>query len=570
VTVELPSARGRHFVVCGESPLAYRLIEELITRYEGHVVAVVKPNGTQWSDRMRQIGGVEFVESERLDKETFERARLEHAEALALVEQDDAANVQAALLAQEIKPNLRIVLRMFKLTLGERMTPLLNNVAVLSSAAIAAPTFVNAALDEAATPPIALADRTVVGTRRNQVKADEIIAGLGIMGPPGTEPETLPESADEVADLVLAKAKPAPPPRPPQQPSSLRFLPLIFGARLRLVVAIFLVIFVIGTVTLALTQHLSLSDAAYNAIIAELSGNPLSNADGPAKIAMVLLTLVSLALIPALTATIVDALVKARLQLEAGGLIDSVANHVVVVGLGDVGTRVVRALYDQGVDVVAIEREPKAPGVVVARELHIPVIIGDASRAETLRSAYVATCRAMIVASTDDVSNLETALLARSIKPDLRVVVRLFDAEFADRVRHTFNIISRSVSYLAAPNFASAMLGRNILGTIPVRRRVLLLAELPVGEGSPIEHTTVGSVSKVHQVRLLAVRTADQVLWRPSEGRPLRSTDKLIVVATRGGLSNLLTETSTPDTPTEAAPFRLLQPWEIPHGRPGQ
>src|SRR5262249_37739008 len=160
---------------------------------------------------------------------------------------------------------------------------------------------------------------------------------------------------------------------------------LIFGARLRLVIAIFLVVFAIGTVTLALTQHLSLSDAAYTAIIAELSGNPLSNAGGPAKLAMVVLTLMSLALIPALTATIVDGLVKARLQLEAGGLIDSVSNHVVVVGLGDVGTRVVRALYDQGVDIVAIERDPQGRGVVVARELHIPVIIGDASRAETLR-----------------------------------------------------------------------------------------------------------------------------------------------------------------------------------------
>ena len=67
------------------------------------------------------------------------------------MDQDDAANVEAALLAQEINPDLRIVIRMFNLSLGERMSALLNNCAVLSAAAIAAPAFVAAALDEAAT-----------------------------------------------------------------------------------------------------------------------------------------------------------------------------------------------------------------------------------------------------------------------------------------------------------------------------------------------------------------------------------------------------------------------------------
>jgi hypothetical protein len=167
------------------------------------------------------------------------------------------------------------------------------------------------------------------------------------------------------------------------------------------------------------------------------------------------------------------------------------------------------------------------------------------------------------------VTNLETALLGRDAQPGLRVVLRLFDAEFADRVRHAFNIqISRSVSYLAAPAFAAAMIGRQVLATIPVRRRVLLLAELPVGEGSPVEHKTVGTLNRDHESRLLAIRTADQVLWRPSEGRPVRSSDRLLVVATRAGLSHLLTDTTAPAVATEPTPFRLLEPWEIPHGRP--
>ena len=105
---------------------------------------------------------------------------------------------------------------MFKLSLGERISALLNNCVVLSAAAIAAPAFVAAALDEAATPPITVGDRTVVGILRDRTRAEDVLAGLAVMGPRGTVPEVLPADADERADLVLARAKPAPPPRPPR------------------------------------------------------------------------------------------------------------------------------------------------------------------------------------------------------------------------------------------------------------------------------------------------------------------------------------------------------------------
>jgi hypothetical protein len=80
--------------------MAYRLIEELVTQYDGQVVALARPGTSPWVDRMRRLTGVEVVTAERLDDTAFRAARLEHAEALALMDQDDAANVEAALLAQ--------------------------------------------------------------------------------------------------------------------------------------------------------------------------------------------------------------------------------------------------------------------------------------------------------------------------------------------------------------------------------------------------------------------------------------------------------------------------------------
>jgi Trk K+ transport system NAD-binding subunit len=567
-TPALPSSAP--FVVWGDNPLALRLIEMLLTQYDRSVVAVIRPGPNRWGRLIRELAGVEVVTTEHLDRAAFAAARIDEAEALALVDQDDAANIEAALLAQEINPDLRIVLRMAKQSLGERISGLLHNCTALSASAIAAPAFVAAAIGTAVTPPIEVGDRTVVGVLRERTRPEDVLAGLAVMGPRGTVPEVLPPDADVRADLVLARSQPAPPPRPPRTSPASLALSLFFGRRMLAIVAVFLMLYALGTAALYLTQPgLDITDAAYGALITALSGDPEEGVTGVARIAVVALTIVSLALIPAVTATIVDALVKLRLQREAGGLYDPVADHAVVVGLGDLGVRIVRALHDQGIEVVAVERDAARPGVQVARDLKVPVIVGDASRPETLDRASIATARTLIIASTDDVTNLEIALLGRAARPDLRVVLRLFDSEFADRVRRAFNIhVSRSVSYLAAPAFAAAMIGRAVLAPIPVRRRVLLLAEVPIGERSLLEHRTVAFANRPYESRLLAVRTADQVHWRPSDDRPLQAADRIIVVATRVGLSRLLAESKADSDVGPATTYGLLAPWAI--SIPGQ
>jgi Trk K+ transport system NAD-binding subunit len=245
---------------------------------------------------------------------------------------------------------------------------------------------------------------------------------------------------------------------------------------------------------------------------------------------------------------VVDSAVKIRLRRESGGLIGTMSGHIVVVGLGHVGTVVVRTLHARGFDVVAIERNASASGVRVARDLGIPVLIGDASRPEMLKSAQVGRARALTIVSTDDVTNLEIALLGQQAdeNKDLRVVVRLFDGEFADRVQQKFHInASRSVSFLAAPTFASAMLGRQIIATIPVQREVLLVAEIPVGEQSTLDGATPTLVDGDGQVRVLAIRPrrARAALWEGIADQRLAPGDRIIVVATKDGMQSLLSNT---------------------------
>ena len=101
------------------------------------------------------------------------------------------------------------------------------------------------------------------------------------------------------------------------------------------------------------------------------------------KVSQVLLTFDGLAFLPVVTALIVGARLTGSVRREPrppGG-------HIIVVGLGNVGTAVTGQLHDLGFDVACIDNDPNAYGISMARQLGLPVVIGDAFRAETLRAA---------------------------------------------------------------------------------------------------------------------------------------------------------------------------------------
>jgi Trk K+ transport system NAD-binding subunit len=249
-----------------------------------------------------------------------------------------------------------------------------------------------------------------------------------------------------------------------------------------------------------------------------------------------------LTLVPLVTALIVEGMVNARLAVAQGRLFQPQSDHIVLVGLGGVGTRILRLLHDRDVKVVAIDSAETARGVPLARELAVPLIIGDASRETTLRQAGVDRCRAMMTVASNDVINLEVALQGRQLSPNLRVLVRLFDDDMARRVRRTFDLThTRSVSYVSAPAFAEAMMDREVVGIISVERRVLLLAEFVVAAGSQLDGSNISQTDEPGEARVVALTELGEPrpLWNPPSGRAVKAMETLTVVCTRDGLSRL-------------------------------
>ncbi|MEV1330645.1 NAD-binding protein [Micromonospora costi] len=573
------------FVVCGDSTLARRLVTELVDRYCVPVTVVLPSlTGNHAPDiaEFRPETGdpalrPEILVARRLTADVLDRAGVRQAAAVALVGADDVANVDAAMIVRELDPDVRLVVRLFNAVLGEGVASMLGDCAVLSGSEIAAPAFVAATLDDEAPTYLRLADDELVrATSRRAVEgtAADIVCALADTS--GREPDTLPAD-EEGADLVLVReyGRRGDPEPQRRRPHLLRTTGLLFGRTLRLALGGMAVLFAVAAAVLAYARDLGPTDAAYLVLLTALGGADADPAAPPVeKVIALVLAIAGVALVPTVTALVVDALVHARLKVAAGGLADPVDDHVIVVGLGNIGTRVLQELHAFGMTVVGVDRAESARGVAVARELGVPVVIGDATSPETLRAASARTCRALLVLTADDVTNLETALLGRSVHRSrgtpgrtdgtLRVVLRLFDDGFAQRVQRTFGLTrSRSVSYLAAPAFAAAMMGREVIDTISVGRRVLLVAELPVGAGSDIEGRYCPDISVPGEVRVIAMRTgrAGQTIWSLPDRRPLVRTDRLLVVATRAGLAALLRRTAPSADPpplAEPAPLRLL------------
>jgi Trk K+ transport system NAD-binding subunit len=501
---------------------------------------------------MAAMPGVRVLERAELTADAFVDAGLAEARGLAILDQDDLGNFHAALRAQELSPRVRLVIAIFNAGLGERIRSFFADCAVLSEAQMAAPSLIAAALGEPAPSHVRMSSRTMYVARREDVGADQIICGLAESSD-AAAPSLLPP-ADLAAGLVLAVADGT-----PRNPLSrqrrrrlvapLRLMRRIFGTKLGLVFVALVAVMVAGFAFLIGPAGFPTLTALYLTLLdgagAAMTGPGVPSAE---KVAQFLLTFAGMAFLPLVTAVIVGSRIPGT--AAAARLPDS--NHVIVAGLGAVGTGIMGQLHDLGIDVVGVDKSAEATGMPLAQRLGIRVVIGETHREETLRAAGISTCQALVSVTDSDIANLETALNARALAAGPRIVVRLYDDDLAARVQATIgNTVSRSTSYLAAPAFAAAVLDRQVLRTIAVGRHVLLLAEVAADDDSGLAGQQVAAVHQPGLLRVIALRRPGRadVDWSPAPAYVIRGSDRVVVLATRAGLSGIL----RPDGPASAS-----------------
>ncbi|HWD83425.1 MAG TPA: NAD-binding protein, partial [Kribbella sp.] len=320
----------------------------------------------------------------------------------------------------------------------------------------------------------------------------------------------------------------------------------ILDSRVRKIAALMALLIAIGTGVVHYFGHIEWWRALYLAAgvvtSAGIDDDKFNDAQPWVKVSAVVVQLTGIVLMALLTAVVVDSLVGARLSRIIGGVRGRPRNHVVVCGLGTVGARVLEILVERGVAVVGVDQDDDAPGVLVAHRLKIPVVVGDSSNEETLRSAGVQRCRAMLAITDGDITNLESAMVAQELNPDARITMRMFDHDLAERVERQLGLgNSRSVSMRVAPAVAAAVGDKRRQVIVPAGRRVLLLTEVVVESGSVAEGRNLGSLNEAEGLRILARQDLNGSWdWQPAATRAVNAGDRVAVAGTRAGLARLL------------------------------
>lgn len=207
-------------------------------------------------------------------------------------------------------------------------------------------------------------------------------------------------------------------------------------------------------------------------------------------------------------------------------------HHVIVCGLGHVGFRIVQQLVEARTECVVVEQQD-GPFVQEAIALGVPVIMGDIRLVEQLQKAGVQHADAIILATDQDLTNIEVALTAKELAPQVKTIVRLFDQRLAKRVEKLLEIDHAfSTSALAAPLFAAAATSRNVINAFVADGLVLNTVEMTVRAASRLEGRSLGSVQKEMELTFLMLKDVDEAKpdWNPQSERILRAGAKLLVV----------------------------------------
>jgi Trk K+ transport system NAD-binding subunit len=148
----------------------------------------------------------------------------------------------------------------------------------------------------------------------------------------------------------------------------------------------------------------------------------------------------------------------------------------------------------------------------------------------------VARAQSIVCCTSDELTNLDIALDARDLKPDIKVVLRMFDRAFAAKVAKGFNIkTALSVSALAAPAFAAAATRVNIDHSFRVRDQALNVRTVTARAGGQLANRSVRDLQ--HALNISIVMRND--VLHPAEDDVIMTHDTITCVGALDAIDRL-------------------------------
>jgi len=199
--------------------------------------------------------------------------------------------------------------------------------------------------------------------------------------------------------------------------------------------------------------------------------------------------------------------------------------RIVVAGHGEVGQAAQSVVVDRGVDVVTIDVEDRE-GVD---------IVGDASSEATLREAGVETADAIVVGLPNDSASLLTTVLARSLNPDIEILVRVSDTDATKKALNAGADYVLSVPRISARMVARELRGEDVLAPASQIRLTRVSAR-------PLAGSTLASSGIYEETgcRVIAVEDDDGLTATVDPNREFTGEERIVVVGSDEAVQRFL------------------------------
>jgi Trk K+ transport system NAD-binding subunit len=577
-----------HVIVCGLNVVGLRTVEQL--HLAGAQVVVLDDDADERLKRVVRGWDIPLLPRGAHLTEPLYDAGISGARAVVCTEATDLRTLETVLLIRDLRPDIKVVADLDNAAVAHAVEQVLGSVGVLDVAGLFAPSVVETVLDRRARG-IDIGDTQFVaaevaaprdGTLRELYGS---LAPIGVVTEAGDELIACPgrdqpvKQRDRVTLLGTPDQLHEAGLRVPRGPVADRgrtaharaatararsTIASVADRPLRIALLMGLLLLAVSTLVLHFgyrrpsgDPHLPLLDAVYFTVetVATVGFGDFSFSNQPAGIEAfgILLIVSGTTLVTTLFALLTNALVSRRIsQSLGGGQIPGMSGHVVLVGLGSVGMRVLEGLLEQRAQVIVVERSQSSGYVARARALGVPVVLGDSTLGQTLESINLQAAAGVAILTSDDLTNIETGLAVRDRLgerwSEVPVVLRVFDRQLGHRLQQSFGFRHVwSTSAIAAPWFVGAALGMEVLFTFYVGNHPFLLARLRVSSGGGLDGLAMQELPG--QIRVAAIRraeTPDQLEHPPRRDTRLAPGDDAFLAGPYGELLEVLRHDRSP------------------------
>jgi Trk K+ transport system NAD-binding subunit len=504
------------YIICGIEHIGIRVIDFLLSRNENVSLITLDSNELLLRGIKERVSLC--VHGDARFEEILEQAGARSADVLMALTGNDVTNFGISSAARKINDKLRVITRLSAENINRDIETVFNIDRALSSTVIAAPSFASACISDVVLHAFSYRDSFWYISRlkntESMSKSKHTVKISNVSG-----------------DLVLSRDKTLLRQLHNNIRNSSRVkLELFSGTKLKmplflkwipkgivLVALAYLLLVGLSALLFCVGLNYSLIDAIYFIVTTTTTVGfgdfNFKDTSWGYKLYGSFLMLAGAAFLASLYSVVTDFFIGRRLdQLLGLGKLKKTSGHIIVAGLGRIGSRVATMLHKNGFKVVGIESNVETE-YVQSLQGQIPIVAGDAQQAEILSKARVRKACAIAAVTDDDLRNTNIILQGKRLNGALRTIARIFNKTIENNLyaSDVFNCLLSSSS-IAAPIFVASALWSKVITAFTWEDSIYVIFEFRASDFSSIKGSPIKNMIARYNFQLLTSDVKAQYL----------------------------------------------------------